>query len=46
MVKFLDDWFPQVVLCLLMQAFIIGGARVLDRIGPSQPLGPSAQLAL
>lgn len=44
--RFLDDWFPQVMLCLLLQAFIIGGARVLDRLTPLAPLCPTPRLAL
>lgn len=44
--RFLDDWFPQVMLCLLLQAFIVGGARVLDRLTPIPPLCPTPRLVL
>ena len=44
--QILEDWLPQVILCLFLQGALIGGARVLDQLTPDVPLCSAPRLAL
>ena len=46
MSQLLEDWFPQVMVCLALQAAIVGGARVLEHLTPPSPLCSAPHLAL
>ena len=46
MSQLLEDWLPQVMVCLALQAASVGGARVLDHLTPPSALCSAPHLAL
>jgi hypothetical protein len=44
--QILEDWLPQVMLCLFIQGAFIGGARVIDHLTPDAPLCSAPRLVL